>query len=107
MCIFHELADVRFGADSHLEEIGEYAFGHTELFCVSIPKRVRKIGAYCFQGCHLVHFELTHDSELEVIGQDAFSCCRLAGLFIPPKLSMVTGLVTMSSVVVTMPFYRA
>ena len=62
-------------------EIGNSAFvKKTEIYTVSLPKTVKKIGARAFAGCNQMH--TINLSEIEYIGASAFGGCK--------KLSNVT-----------------
>lgn len=64
-------------------EIGNSAFANkTEIYTVSLPKTVKKIGARAFAGCYYMY--AINLSEIEYIGARAFNGCKkLANVTLP------------------------
>lgn len=65
-----------FNIPNGVQTIGNYAFYHSGIFTVTIPKNTTSIGDYTFYGCtNLLSVDFAEDSALESIGAFAFANC--------------------------------
>ena len=71
--------------------IGNYAFsGATNLTSINIPNSITSIGAYAFYNTKLLTvLSISKDSELQSIGNYAFSGSGIRSIFIPKKVTSV------------------
>lgn len=77
---------------TRFKEVGEYAFAETKLSSVIIPAGWTKIPDGLFYGCNnLSNVEFQADSNVKVIGADAFgSCDKLTGISLPASVKVIS-----------------
>ena len=78
---------VEFSKDSLLQKIVNNAFHCSNVRTIEIPKKVTHIGKNVFSKCsNLTKAEIPLDSELQFIGEGAFSITKIKSLNIPSHL---------------------
>ena len=81
------LKEVRLPAD--LEELPNNTFTHTSLQSITIPEKVKKIGASAFSHCKSLE-RITLNDKLEIIGKNAFlNCSSLTSITIPSSVRTI------------------
>lgn len=73
-----------------VEEIGDAAFQETGLRTVTIPAKVKVIGASVFEACYdLEEVNIVSGSQLESIGDRAFAYCQMPRIDLPATVKTI------------------
>ncbi|MDR2535234.1 MAG: leucine-rich repeat domain-containing protein [Treponema sp.] len=82
---------VEITSDLELTEIGDNAFGNTQVESVIIPEGLTKIGSYAFMNCKTLT-GITIPNSVTSIGEGGFSrCSQLERIDIPARVASIGG----------------
>ncbi len=82
-----DVEEVRFDADTRIEEFGEGAFYQSRLHRMCVPSTLKRICKGCFSTCYyLTSFEFKEGSLIEEIGEGAFAHSSIKWMYIPPSV---------------------
>ncbi|OHT04191.1 hypothetical protein TRFO_28361 [Tritrichomonas foetus] len=81
------LISIVFEKDSKLKKIGNFAFEHSNIKCITIPKLVRHIGTRAFYNCiYLTECDLDEGSNLQFIDIEAFCNTEIVKMCLPGSI---------------------
>lgn len=76
--------------DVENDDYDEIVFADRLIKYAFIPSNIKKIGPHAFNNCHaIVQIDFPQNSQLEFIGEDAFSESSISSIIIPPHVTRI------------------